>query len=147
MLIISTSINCYHFLKTSTTKPTCLFTQNWGWIRFAQFRTLARWRSPLAMGIVLYFSRNSAQEDTKEFWGRLLYFPKELTSNGAEQIMKYVTLRISLLPAAKCPRAAHALFNVALQKCCTELYIGVCMWERRVSSLRNQLLGKFPVNI
>lgn len=62
-------------------------------------------------------------------------------------MLKYVTLWISLLPAAKCPRAAHALFNVALQNCCTELHIGVGAWERRVLFLPNQLLGKFPVNI
>lgn len=61
--------------------------------------------------------------------------------------MKYVTLWISLLPAAKCPGAAHALFNVALQNRCTELYIDVCTWERGVSVLLSQLLGKFPVNI
>lgn len=96
---------------------------------------------------ILYFSRNSAQGHTTELWGRLLYFSKELTSNKAEQIMKYVTLWISLLPAAKCPGAAHALFNVALQNCCTELYIGVCTWERGVSLLLSQLLGKVPVNI
>lgn len=145
------SINCSNFLKTTIIKPTCVFIQNWGWIRSAQFRNLPRMKVSSCYATpsqrILYFSRNPAQGHTTELWGRLLYFSKELTSNKAEQIMKYVTLWISLLPAAKCPGAAHALFNVALQNCCTELYIGVCTWERGVSLLLSQLLGKVPVNI
>lgn len=160
MLIISISIN-YHFLKTTTSKPTWLLTQNCRWIRSIQFRTLTiifSFRNPPSSFSILLlchsipkniiFLQKFTPGHIKEFWGRLLYFSKELTSNRAEQIMKYVTLWISLPHAAKCLWAAHTLFNVALENCCIEFYIGVCVCEKvGLLFLPNQLLGKFPANI